>query len=105
MEDNNRLSYFFLGMGIGVAIGIVFAPKSGEETRKLLRSKTDDSKEYVKKRSQEVRESATSIVDRSKDVVSRQKDHLTAAVEAGKAAYRDTVGSSPEGETVEAESN
>ena len=105
MEDNKRLSYFFLGMGIGVAIGIVFAPKSGEETRQLIRSKTDEGKEFVKKRSQEVRESATSLVDRGKEVVTRQKDHLTAAVEAGKAAYRDVVGSSAEEEKAEAESN
>lgn len=32
MEDDNRISYFFLGLGLGVAVGVLFAPKSGEET-------------------------------------------------------------------------
>ena len=67
MEDNNRLSYFFLGMGIGVAIGILFAPKSGEETRKLIRSKADEGKKYVKKRTEEVRESAEDLVERGRE--------------------------------------
>ena len=28
MEDNNKLSYFFLGLGLGVAVGVLFAPKA-----------------------------------------------------------------------------
>ena len=44
MEEDKRISYFCLGLGIGVAVGILFAPKSGEETRLLLRSKADESK-------------------------------------------------------------
>ena len=38
MDEDKRISYFCLGLGIGVAVGILFAPKSGEETRQLLRS-------------------------------------------------------------------
>ena len=91
MEDNNRLSYFFLGMGIGVAIGVLFAPKSGEETRRLIREKADEGRGYVKNRSEEVKGSATELVDRGKDVVTRQKEQLAAAVEAGKQAYKEVA--------------
>ena len=38
MEDDNKLSYFCLGLGLGVAVGVLFAPKSGAETRDYLRS-------------------------------------------------------------------
>ena len=51
MEDDNKFSYFFLGLGLGVAAGLLFAPKSGPETRDLLRSKADEGKEYLKQRS------------------------------------------------------
>lgn len=91
MEDNNRLSYFFLGMGIGVAIGVLFAPKSGEETRRLIREKADEGRDYVKTRGEDVKGSATELVDRGKDVVTRQKEQLAAAVEAGKQAYKEAV--------------
>lgn len=91
MDDDKRLPYFFLGLGIGVAVGILFAPKSGEETRALLRSKAEESKDYVKRRGDELRDSASDLIDRGRTAITRQRDHLTAAVEAGKQAYREAV--------------
>ena len=58
MDDDNKFSYFFLGLGLGVAAGLLFAPKSGPETRELLWSKADEGKEYLKRRSFEVRDQA-----------------------------------------------
>ena len=31
MSEGKGLSYFFLGLGVGVAVGIIFAPKSGRK--------------------------------------------------------------------------
>jgi gas vesicle protein len=93
MEDDSKLGYFFLGMGVGVAVGLLFAPNSGEETRALIKSKANDGTDYVRKRSEELKEQASELVDRSRDVVSRQKDQLAAAVSAGKQAYRESVSS------------
>jgi gas vesicle protein len=102
-EQNNGISYFIVGLGVGVAVGMLMAPRSGDETRQIIRSKADESaeflrakadesKEYVRRRGTELRESASDLVDRSKDAISRQKDQLTMAVEAGKQAYRESVG-------------
>ncbi len=91
MEDDKKLSFFFLGLGIGVAVGILFAPKSGQETRELIRSKADEGRDYLKRRGNELRESAGDLLDRGRSAVSRQKDQLAAAVEAGKQAYREAV--------------
>jgi len=102
MADENKFTYFILGFGIGVAVGILFAPHSGEETRELLRSKADESKEYLKKRSEALYESAGDLVEKGKSAVARQKDQLAAAVEAGKQAYREAVSKAP-GETPAAE--
>jgi len=44
MEDDSKFSYFFLGLGLGVAVGLLFAPKTGSETRDLLLSKADEGK-------------------------------------------------------------
>ena len=93
MDEDRKFSYFFLGLGIGVAVGILFAPKSGAETRELLLDKADEGKEYLKRRSDQIRESANDMLDKGKQAVSRQKDQLVAAMEAGKAAYRDKVDS------------
>ena len=101
-EQSNGLSYFIVGVGIGVAVGMLLAPRSGEETRQLLRDKADESKdflrakadesrEFVRKRGSELRDSASDLIDRSKDAITRQKEQLAMAVEAGKQAYRESV--------------
>ena len=91
MEDDNKLSYFFLGLGLGVAVGVLFAPKSGAETREFLRSKADEGTDYVKRRADDLRETAADVLDRGKETVRRHKDNLAAAVDAGKQAYREAV--------------
>lgn len=94
MDDEKRFSYFFLGLGIGVAVGVLFAPKSGSETRELIREKADEGKEYLRRRGTELRETAFEAVERSKTAVQRRRENLTAAVDAGVAAYREKVSAS-----------
>jgi len=99
-DEGNKFSYFAFGLGVGLAIGVLFAPKSGEETREYIRAKADEGKEYLRRRSEDLRDQATDIVDRGRTAVNRQRDHLSAAVEAGKQAYRDAVsGRAPETES------
>ncbi|MFN3323737.1 MAG: YtxH domain-containing protein [Bryobacteraceae bacterium] len=93
MDEEKSLSYFFLGLGVGVAVGLLFAPKSGQETRQLIRGKADEGRDYLKRRTEEVRESAQEIIERGRTAIHRQKDQITSALDAGKQAYRETIGS------------
>jgi len=93
MAEENKFAYFALGLGVGLVIGVLFAPKSGEETRQYIRSKAGEGKEYLKKRTEEIRESAGEAIERGKAAVTRHKENLAAAVEAGKQAYRNAVAS------------
>jgi|SRR6185503_16782564 gas vesicle protein len=96
--DKNGLSAFLLGLGVGVGIGMLFAPKSGQETRDMLRTKAGESGDYIKQRGTEMKQTATEWVDKGRDAVTRQKDTLADAVQAGRQAYRDVVNpSSSEG--------
>jgi gas vesicle protein len=81
---------------VGLAIGVLFAPKAGEETRQYIRDKAVEGKDYLKRRAEEVRESAGEAVERGKGALSRQKEHLSAAIEAGRQAYREAVAGSGE---------
>ena len=93
MEDDSKLGYFFLGLGVGVAVGLLFAPNSGEETRALIKNKALEGSDYLKRRGEELKESAGEMIDKGRDAVTRQKDQLSAAVQAGKQAYREAVSS------------
>jgi gas vesicle protein len=88
MDDRNNLPYFLLGMGLGLAVGLLVAPKSGEETRALLKGRAEEGREFVKRKSGEIRETASDFVERGKDAVLRQREQVLAAVEAGRQAYR-----------------
>ncbi len=92
---DNRLSFFFLGLGIGVGVGVLFAPQSGVETRGLIKNKADEGKDYLKRRGTELKDSAGGLIEKGRDIVSRQRENLAEAVEAGKQAYRETVGDVP----------
>jgi gas vesicle protein len=102
MEERNGFGYFLLGLGIGVAAGILWAPRTGEETRQLLadkagesadflRTRAQDGSEYLKQRSDDVKHSAADLYEKGRSTVVRQRETLSAAVEAGKQAYRDAV--------------
>lgn len=83
-----KISYFLVGLGVGTLVGILFAPKSGEETREYLTKKAEEGREYAQKKAQELRERAEDLLERGKGVAAREKGSLTAAVEAGRETYQ-----------------
>jgi len=89
--DRNGLSSFLLGLGVGVGIGMLFAPKSGQETREIIKNKAGESSDFLKQRSTEFKQTASEWVDKGKEALGRQKSSLSDAMEAGRQAYRDTV--------------
>ncbi|HWC98411.1 MAG TPA: YtxH domain-containing protein [Candidatus Sulfopaludibacter sp.] len=93
--DKNGLSAFLLGLGVGVGIGMLFAPKSGQETREIIKNKAGEGTDFIKQRSSDLKQTANEWVEKGKDSLNRQKDTLSDAMEAGKRAYRDAVTDTP----------
>ena len=89
MSDNvgSKVAYFLVGLGVGALMGVLFAPKYGEETRDFLAKRADDGREFAQKKARELRERADELIERGKDVATRKRDSLTAAVEAGREAF------------------
>ncbi|HTQ55758.1 MAG TPA: YtxH domain-containing protein [Bryobacteraceae bacterium] len=93
--DKNGLSSFLLGLGVGIGIGLLFAPKSGAETRQLIKDKTEEGTDYLKQRSTDLRDSAGDLINKGKEAINRQRDTIADALEAGKQAYRDATAPKP----------
>jgi gas vesicle protein len=105
MSDNtgDKFLFFVAGAGIGAALALLLAPKSGRETREIIARTANDSRDFlagkvtegrqmVEDRSRKLGDDFTSFLDKSKDAVQRQKEQISAAFEAGKAAYREEKG-------------
>jgi len=90
-EDNggSKIGIFLAGLGIGAVVALLFAPRSGKETRDFLVQKTEEGRDFVKSKSEELRKQAEDAVEKGKDLVNKQKDLLSAALEAGKQAYQE----------------
>ncbi len=95
-RDSSGFLWFLAGLGIGAAVGILYAPRAGSETREALRAKAEEGREYVRNRARQAREQANEWVEKGREVVNQQKDQFRSAYEAGRQAYHDATGKEEE---------
>jgi gas vesicle protein len=87
---------FLMGGLTGAALAMLFAPRSGRETREMLGEKLREGadrgrelKDRVASRGREMVDDAADYLTKQKETVERRRDRLTAAIEAGRQAYRE----------------
>jgi len=90
-DSGNGFMWFLAGLGFGALLGVLYAPRSGRETRESLMNTAQEGREYMKTRGREARDSMNQWVDRGKEVVSRGKEQFGSAVEATRQAYREAT--------------
>ncbi len=97
MSENNSNSFlwFLAGLGFGAIAGVLYAPRSGDETRQALRSRAEEGQAFVRERARQAREQATTWADRGREVLNQQKEQFRSAYEAGKQAYHETTAAEP----------
>lgn len=93
MSDSNSNSFlwFLAGLGVGAVAGVLYAPRSGNETREALRSKAEEGREYMRNRADTARSQANEWADRGRDMLNQQKDQFRAAYDAGRQAYHEAT--------------
>jgi len=86
---NNSMGPFLLGLGVGAAVALLLAPRSGEEIRRTLHESTDKSREALQQQGQQLGERAREVIDKGKEYIQWGRETVTSAVNAGKQVYRD----------------
>jgi gas vesicle protein len=90
-RDSNSLVWFLAGLGLGALAGVLYAPRSGSETRDALLARAEEGREYVRSRAREAKDQASQWADKGRDVVNTQKEQFRAAYEAGRQAYHEAT--------------
>jgi gas vesicle protein len=114
--SGSGFGWFLVGLGIGAAIGVLYAPQAGTDTRDSLAESARERAEYLKQKSRDAAAQVNTYVDAGKDqfgeyvvkgkqavergrsqvqtyveqgrkVVAKHAEKVSAAVDAGKNAY------------------
>lgn len=128
MADDNKsygLAWFLAGLGVGALVGVLYAPKSGRETREDIAQGAREGTEYLRTKTRQAADEVSALVDkgkthvgeyvdrsrevmdrgrtqweefvqRGKNLVSEQSNRVTAAVDAGRQAYQNASSGTPE---------
>lgn len=122
-EDSKSygLAWFLAGLGVGALVGVLYAPKSGRETREDIAQGAREGTEYLRVKTRQAADEVSALVDKSKaqvgeyvdrsrevvdrgrtqweefvqrgkNLVSEQGNRVTAAVDAGRQAYQSASG-------------
>lgn len=79
---------FLIGGAIGAGLALLYAPASGEETRRRIRQGVDKAKTRTQEEYETVLAEIEERLDAIKSSVQEKKDEVRAAYEAGKEAYQ-----------------
>ena len=90
-RDGNGVLWFLAGLGLGALAGVLYAPRSGRETRQAILDAADDGREYLNKSGQAAREQVNQWSARGKEALNQQKEQFKAAYEAGRQAFREST--------------
>ena len=76
-----------VGLGAGLLLGLVFAPRSGKETQELVRQKTREGLDQLAASGKRVGGQLHDLAAKSQDLAARGKEEVTDALGAGQRAY------------------
>jgi len=97
---NNKLFYLLAG----AAVGVLFAPKSGQEMRTDISDKVDDLRTKFQKKVQDthitddVSSTVRNVMERGRNVASIGRQRINESIEAGKQKFNESLESLDRGD-------
>jgi gas vesicle protein len=68
------ITLLLIGLGAGALTALLFAPRAGAQTRRMLRRKYEDALENINERAEEWRERGSEWVEKARDLADKAGD-------------------------------
>ena len=94
MADDSKsfgLAWFLAGLGVGALVGILYAPKSGRETREDIAQGAREGTEYLRTRSKQAADQVSDLVDKGKTQVGEYVDRSKEVIDRGRSQWEEFV--------------
>ncbi len=88
-NDGSSIAWFLAGMTVGAAVAILFAPKSGEETRQSIAEAASRGKDLADRTTREVVEFGRDAYVQGRDLADGAKEASKEVIDKGKQALAD----------------
>jgi len=77
-------SGFLIGVSAGATIMLLFAPKSGRNTRRYISRRVDEGREFIEDGKEKIYDIGVDLRDKGKQAIKKANTALAAAVDTGK---------------------
>jgi gas vesicle protein len=94
MAEDSRIqgfAWFLAGLGVGALVGILYAPKSGRETREDIAQGARDGTEYLRTKGKQAARQVGTFVDKGKEQIGEYVDRGRDVVDRGRAQWEEFV--------------
>ncbi len=75
-NHSNKGLYFLVGALSGAVLALLFAPKSGKETRAIIKRTIDDNKEVIEK----TKETAEDLIEKTKSQIEEMIENVSQVI-------------------------
>ena len=87
-DDVKSLVWFLAGIGVGAAVALLFAPRTGHATRKMLARTAERSRDQLSERAEELRERGRELYERGRDLAEEVGSEAADLLERGRKIVR-----------------
>lgn len=96
MAANDWIKGLIVGGLIGAVLGILYAPKSGKETREDICKSTEELLAKAKEQYEQAKTKMEDMSSHGKETYADKKERLKRAIEAGVEAFKEEKAGSPQ---------
>jgi len=90
MNDNRDILWaFILGGLLGATLGVLYAPKSGKETRSKIKELGEEIADKVSDLSDDFKETSRKLYEEGRNKIYSSKDKIGEAFKAGKKTFEE----------------